>query len=98
MRRKRSRCAVPARGAHADTRIFLIRRHEADRCMTVEQFEETRPTGDSGAPADDASARQAEALSPVINLRDTGRFLQVLDAQVLAGREPPSVRRRRDRR
>ena len=48
--------------------------------MTVEQFEETRPTGDSGAPADDASARQAEALSPVINLRDTGRFLQVLDA------------------
>lgn len=80
MRRKRPRCAVPARGGTRIRAFFLIRRHEADRCMTVEQFEETRATGDSGAPVHDASARQAEALSPVINLRDTGRFLQVLEA------------------
>ncbi|KFL53745.1 hypothetical protein JM78_09435 [Burkholderia pyrrocinia] len=62
--------------------------------MTVEQFEETRPAGASGAAPDHVSAREAEALAPVINLRDTGCFLQVLDAlkcSLAVSRRPSGV-------
>ncbi|WP_230951807.1 DUF4915 domain-containing protein [Burkholderia cepacia] len=62
--------------------------------MTVEQFEETRPAGERGTPTDDVSARQAQALSPVVNLRDTGRFLQVLEAlgcSLAVSRRPSGV-------
>ena len=62
--------------------------------MTVEQFEKTRPAADGGAAQHDASAREAEALAPVINLRDTGRFLQVLDAlkcSLAVSRRPSGV-------
>ncbi|WP_260432444.1 TIGR03032 family protein [Burkholderia sp. Bp9140] len=56
----------------------------------MEQFEEGRQGGDALA----ASERAAEAMSPVINLRDTGRFLQVLEAlgcSLAVSRRPSGV-------
>ncbi|UEP31346.1 MULTISPECIES: TIGR03032 family protein [unclassified Burkholderia] len=56
----------------------------------MEQFEEGRQGGDPLAAAE----RAAEAMSPVINLRDTGRFLQVLEAlgcSLAVSRRPSGV-------
>ncbi len=71
----------------AVTRIHFIGRRTADRIMNVEQFDESRLTG-AAAPPD------ADAASPVINLRDTGRFLQVLAAlkcSLAVSRRPSGV-------
>jgi len=56
----------------------------------VEQFEESGQGGNAAAAAE----RAAEALAPVINLRDTGRFLQVLETlgcSLAVSRRPSGV-------